>query len=1021
MTRARINQVAAVAREDDVVILPAVDGVRGAVGGLGGFDAMHAARVDQAQRSRGLDCLQRGLRHDTVVAEEDIGAGVAGDGVAAGDHVVAVRGTDTGVDGRHGHGASVAIGAGWEADRAVENGVEAGVAEDDVAAAVALDHVIAAAPGQVVAGLATADDIVIEAAVDGHGAERGASIDRVPVVAGDHGEPARVRGRHSRNVVVLAAVLRRVAVDDERRCQRDGCRRRPSRRSDGDGVAAGATVDHSDAALHTVRGHRAVDGEGIVAGPEQDVEDLHGAVGDAARAAEAGQGGSGERADIVGCAAVVENVDPVDRVRFIDRREVETVRAGVRLGRQDDRRDEGAIRSAAREALDLERSADQADRVRLEREGLQGEWAGRVVGADDGESHVSRHANRIVAEMADHRRHHARTRAEDEEVVVALHPVDLERLRIHIGGVDAGAEDAGVGDDEVVAELGSQDRDVVEPVAAVDRHASVEVVQDGDRRRGAALIRQGKRAEEEGVVAVVAVEMQFGLVAVDREVVVADSAVGDRSEADAAAEVAARGQSCVERVLGGYVREGPRRAEQLTELEGVVAGPAVEGRAGAVVVAGEVVIAAETAHDEIVDVDVVIDAFDAPVERVGHRLFDRAVQQGDEGRRIGVRAADQVARPAEQEYIRCGGAVDRQYIRTVTDAPGVEDVDDVVARRRGGAAGRVDGVDVGAGLTVEVQGVAPGGDAALRRDERPRRVHRLELFDGEGVRAVAGRRRAAGGRRRVASVGKGLTAQEGPLERERIVVDVAEESRAGGGPAARREGAAQGRIGAEAGVAVGRPVVQVVQVDVDGLTGRNRRVRMVDQVVADAQLDPAAGADETIGHGARRILDEQHVARNQQLEVFVQRRRNLALAHGEADVAAGADRRARLDQAEGSGHFGEIDVGRGFQADVADRAARRVDFDVAAVSTGPSDTAAVRPQIDRVGQDERRVGGQSGPRAAVEDRPRPGDQRDVAPVRIDPIESEVAGNLLDVNTIEGGRGEDAGLGPGTQGAPDVID
>ena len=44
----------------------------------------------------GLGGLERGLRHDAVVAEEDVGAGVAGDGVVPGDHVIAVRGMPVG-------------------------------------------------------------------------------------------------------------------------------------------------------------------------------------------------------------------------------------------------------------------------------------------------------------------------------------------------------------------------------------------------------------------------------------------------------------------------------------------------------------------------------------------------------------------------------------------------------------------------------------------------------------------------------------------------------------------------------------------------------------------------------------------------------------------------------------------------------------------------------------------------------------------------------------------------------------
>ena len=49
------------------------------------------------------------------------------------------------------------------------------------------------------------------------------------------------------------------------------------------------------------------------------------------------------------------------------------------------------------------------------------------------------------------------------------------------------------------------------------------------------------------------------------------------------------------------------------------------------------------------------------------------MQQGDERRRLHIRAADQVADPAEQEEVVTGiGAVDRQRIGPVVLGPGVE-------------------------------------------------------------------------------------------------------------------------------------------------------------------------------------------------------------------------------------------------------------------------------------------------------------------------------------------------------------
>ena len=60
-------------------------------------------------------------------------------------------------------------------------------------------------------------------------------------------------------------------------------------------------------------------------------------------------------------------------------------------------------------------------------------------------------------------------RAGDEEAVVALERVDDDLLDAVVGDEQAGAEDALVGDDEVVAELGADDGQRVEAVAALDR------------------------------------------------------------------------------------------------------------------------------------------------------------------------------------------------------------------------------------------------------------------------------------------------------------------------------------------------------------------------------------------------------------------------------------------------------------------------------------------------------------------------------------------------------------------------
>ena len=293
------------------------------------------------------------------------------------------------------------------------------------------------------------------------------------------------------------------------------------------------------------------------------------------------------------------------------------------------------------------------------------------------------------------------------------------------------------------------------------------------------------------------------------------------------------------------------------------------------------------------------------------------MQQGDEGRRRGTRAADQVARPAQQVQVGGVAAVDCQRVEAVGRRAGVQHVDDVVARRGGLAAGRVDGVHVRAGLPVEVQGVPPGGDAVVRGDERAGRGHRPELVDGEGVGAVAGRGRAPGRRRRVAAVGERLAAQEGLVERERVVVGVAEEGGAVGRPAARSDGATQVHHGPRARVSV-----LVIAVHTDAGPGPDdAAVRGID-VVADAERDRPAGRDprtreyvEILAGRARVRNCQAYVAgdsgRQQDAQTFpslgevdISGRRRIqhaAIGEGRVDlevVGGGADATPRGDQRE---------------------------------------------------------------------------------------------------------------------------
>src|SRR5207249_5114217 len=92
--------------------------------------------------------------------------------------------------------------------------IDAVVAVDQVVAALAVDRVVARSAGDAVARLAAPDRVVARATVDRHAVLVVVGVD--DVVAGEVEGNAVDRWRAGRASVV-EAVLRRVAVDDERR------------------------------------------------------------------------------------------------------------------------------------------------------------------------------------------------------------------------------------------------------------------------------------------------------------------------------------------------------------------------------------------------------------------------------------------------------------------------------------------------------------------------------------------------------------------------------------------------------------------------------------------------------------------------------------------------------------------------------------------------------------------------------------------------------------------------------------
>ena len=262
---AAVEQVAAVAAEDAVTPGIAVHGIGRAVAGFGRADVLDEAGGQQlvagAEAELADACIAGGiaedglattcggpvvvnpaawhvLHHLAVIAEEDIGAAAAVDGVGAGQQAVTHR-TD-------GQAADPGIGRHHPQCACDRIDVKARVAVDQVHATEAADVVVARAAGQVVAGTRADDRVVAGAAVDGdaeHGAfdtgnrEQGAGVDDVvagalegvgaweaeEVVCGAHlieQLPAQHQvvfaARQVGAAAVPGAVLRGVAIDHQR-------------------------------------------------------------------------------------------------------------------------------------------------------------------------------------------------------------------------------------------------------------------------------------------------------------------------------------------------------------------------------------------------------------------------------------------------------------------------------------------------------------------------------------------------------------------------------------------------------------------------------------------------------------------------------------------------------------------------------------------------------------------------------------------------------------------------------------
>ena len=662
--------------------------------------------------------------------------------------------------------------------------------------------------------------------------------------------------------------------------------------------------------------------------------------------------------------------------------------------------------------------------------------------------HVAGDVEQVVAQAAHDARGHAERRALDREMVVALEPVDFEHLDVGVAHVDTAAVHALVGDDEVVAELGAQHQHLVEAGTAVDRDRRIQAVLDevvagaaferARRRSRAAALADGhavgigldravgvglgerERAHDERVVAVVAFEAQRGLVAVNLEHVVAAAACGHQRCTGAAAEVAAGGGDGAEHVGRRDARaDVSLAAEDLADLECIVAGPAVERGDRAVVVDREVVVAAQGFDDQpAVQVGVVVDALDLARAGAGHRLHEAAVQQRHERRRLGRFARDRTHAAQQEDVVartrhvgRGVHAGDEQLVHAVGLAAGVEHIDDVVVsvRPRGLASRGVDVVVVGIGLAVERQRVA----GAVAVD-----VHRLQLVHDESVFAVVGKNRAVV----LAAEHGGVGVEPGLVEGEGVDVGVAEDFgeglvgvAVGHGHGGRRvdvaDRAAQVHLRAAARVGVG--VVDVVgfaqaprvAANRDAVTGQATRddaaVRIRGDVVADPQHRRREGADLSQRHQRGRALAHARAAAGQQHQVLGVGR--TGVGHRQAQLASEC---ARCQHVQFAVDFGDEHVLRGLREQAA--AGAGVDVEVVAVD---ADAAATRVEVDVRGEHvdgvaHAQVGVGERVRSAigvevvvsVDDGARTGHQRHVTCGRRDVMNAQGAQRFLDEDT-----------------------
>jgi len=611
---------------------------------------------------------------------------------------------------------------------------------------------------------------------------------------------------------------------------------------------------------------------------------------------------------------------------------------------------------------------------------------------------VATDVDRIAAEAANDAHRHAEWRAQDVEVVVALEAVDFQNLDVVEADIHAPAENAVLGDDEVVGELGAQHHHLVEAGAAVDRDRGIDVVLDGvvvvagqdvglfcrrqavrvarGQRKGHAgsrigqdgavriRLRQREGPHDEQVVARIALEAQLGLVAINDEGIVAVAARGDQRCGRTRAQIAARGTDGGELVRCAEVRNNAVRAVDLGDLELVLALPTIKRGDDRAVVHGELVVASQAVHAEAaVQIRVVVDPLHVLRPNTGlvaviatlAQLRQAAMKQRHEARRLRrlrQLMVDELHRAQQEDIVRGVGvvvgrpveAVDVERVDAVVLRARIKHVDDVVSLCALGARGAND-IGISIRLAVKSQSVV----------EVDR--HGLQVVDLETVFAIVhivGRaRHSVGGV--LAAVSNRAGTEVGPVEPEFVDVAVAEELGQFGLVAARLIHAADTAENNDIRAPVRIRILRLglvfaaftraigVAADTDIHPGDDLGAGAGGNIVAHPEVNRARGQHLADSRIVASVLRHQPVAAIKQVHVLDRHRRGVG--HGKPDVATEGLEAQHVD-AEVALRQVHAAVGLGIDATAGDRArheGRGVDVEVI---LDRADAAAVGVEVD---------------------------------------------------------------------------